>query len=304
MRAPCLVALLAPTLAFAQVAPTPPVGHITWPTVPHTDTDGYVNIAECAAGTIDLTWLTSVTVAGQLPTAYRLYASDQAPAGDCYTANTTVGGTAVNAGLVGAIDSTRTGQMTATFATSVMVAAAGATCDDANGTSVYLCIQEVNGGTTLGVARLGADGNPARLAVSFDRPAAPVDVVARPADGAAVVSWSDGGGAVASDTYVVDAWLGLTPTAAPLVSSPRVTGTSYRLRGLINGQPWSVRVRAFSAAGNANLDPSPLTSVRPKATPPDPIQAAPAGGGCGGPAGPGALLALLGALGLAGRRRA
>lgn len=248
MRALLLaVALAAPALAGAQVADgvlQPVAG------------DEFVNAAQCA-GTdttpVELVWNTHVNTAlFTTGGTYRLFASNTQPASTGTDANfcpeTDVTADDVRAGQVGDDLDATSQAVTASmeFSPLEMVQASGYdACDATTEKTIYLCIHWYD---ASGVRNGWAKGT---VKLSFDAPAAPVDVSVTPGDGALNVRWSAGTGGEADATeYQVVATTTDARDPAGTHEYGRTNDNSFRARGLVNGVPYTVVVYAFSEAGN------------------------------------------------------
>ncbi len=260
-----LVLLAAPALASAQDVPAPASGRIAVANEPHTATDEFINAAECAGGTIRIRWdvENAVTGSGAVPTSFTVYAHNSTTlhnatsTGPC-PANTGEGGdTALRVGSIGTFDPAVTNPQGATgpsneveFATSTIVASAGLACNATGQQAIVICVQGMDGGTDAGTAR-------GSLILWTDAPAKPTGVSVGSGNSALNVSWTKPGGSPSAEYYVVEARPVATTTDATddvlVHSSPSVTGTDYRLTGLVNTVVYSVQVFAFSTADNRSL---------------------------------------------------
>ncbi len=306
MRRAALVALLAlPSLAVAApLVPTPTAGQITYPTVALSSTDGYINLDECLnARTITLKWAISYATGASFAnvTSYQLYAGNSfAPTtGDCQQATSTTG--VVNGPASDLITTNLADPSVNTdFDTSLIATVSGYGSCAGSDAQIDLCIQARNGTTNIGTART-------TLTFSVSAPGAPTGVSASPGDSAANVSWSAPSGSPTAMSYEVDA-TGLGTIDPSTHASPRVTGTGYRLGGLVNGETYSIQVRGFSIASNPGAFSTDVVQVTPQQVN-DFWQTYQAdggrdSGGCGGgPAGPLALALLAGAFALSRRAR-
>ena len=245
MRALLLaVVLTAPALAAAQVADgvlQPVAG------------DEFVNAAQCA-GTdttpVELVWNTHVNTTFTAGGTYRLFASSKQPATSGTDANfcPETDGTDVSAAQVGTDLDATAQSVTASmeFSPREMVQAAGYdACDATSEKTIYLCIHWYD---TSGARNGWAKGT---VKLSFEAPAAPVDVSVTPGDGALNVRWTAGtGGAVDATEYGVVATTTDARDPAGTHEFARTNDTSFRGRGLVNGVTYSVVVYAYSKAGN------------------------------------------------------
>jgi hypothetical protein len=315
MRRVALLALLAFPLAGAAqsppVPPTPVAGQVTFANERLTAIDGFINAAECRAGTITLKWAvlydTGKSAANLVGGSYQLYANNQPDAalntGPCPTQDGDKTLTGMKAGPVsGRLTSDLTDpSQNLVFDTALIASVTGYGGCFTSDVVVQVCAQARDSSVNpIGTAR-------GRLTISTTAPGAPTNVGATPGNNALNVSWTEPTGSPVAESYEIDA----TPlgTADPngVRRSPRLTATSYRLGGLVTGETYSVVVRAYSTADNAGPDSTPLLAS------PETVldfwgAYKDAGGrddgGCGsGLAGPLALAGLAFALALARRRR-
>jgi uncharacterized protein (TIGR03382 family) len=128
-----------------------------------------------------------------------------------------------------------------------------------------------------------------------------------PGDKAANVSWQQSTGAPIAEYYRVEATsIGTTIDPGGFHLGPAVTGTKFRLGGLVNGGTYVVGVRAFSTADNPSEVTTTIVSPEPVADFWDEYKAAggqETGGCSSGIAGPVGLAVLAGTLLLVRRRK-
>jgi len=304
-RAALLVTLALPSLAgAAPIPPTPSPGQITFPTVALSSTDAFINLDECLNNrTIMLKWAIAYTTGNSFAnvTAYQLYAGNSLTpsTGDCVQATSTTGlvqGPAGNLIQTGLLDPSAITD----FDTSEIASVAGFGSCAGSDAQINLCIQAKNGAANIGTART-------TLTFSVATPGMPTSVSASPGDGAANVSWSAPSGSPPAFSYEVDA-TGIGTIDPSTHISPRITGTGYRLGGLVNGETYFIQVRAFSIASNPSSFSTDNIDVTPQQVN-DFFQTYQADGGrdsggcAGGPAGPLALVLLAGALARSRRAR-
>ncbi|HEX9306484.1 MAG TPA: fibronectin type III domain-containing protein [Anaeromyxobacter sp.] len=264
-RALLLVLLAAPALASAQDVPAPADGRIAVANEPHTPTDEFINAAECAGGSIKIRWDVENAVTGSTaaPTSFTVYAHNSTTlhsatsTGPCPANSGEAGDTALKVGSIGTFDPADTNPQGATgpsnevsFDTSTIVSTAGLACNATGQQTIVICVQGKAGGTAVGTAR-GA------LTLWTDAPAKPTGVSAGSGNNALNVSWTKPAGSPSAEYYVVEAIPVATTSAVmdpdPIHSSAAVTGTDYRLTGLVNTVVYSVRVYAFSTADNRSV---------------------------------------------------
>ncbi|HEY6006124.1 MAG TPA: fibronectin type III domain-containing protein [Anaeromyxobacter sp.] len=179
-------------------------------------------------------------------------------------------------------------------------------CATAEGTNVFICAHwyDSAGTTKKGLAVGTFQIQTARP----DAPVAPLEVNA--GDGKLFVSWTAPAGGAAVDHYVAEAYAPGQSPANPApdnvpASTATVTATSAEIRGLANGTPYDVYVRAFSVGGNASdLRLGPVKGTPAAAANFFDVYKDRGGseaGGCG--SGSAGVLALLGAASLLALRR-
>jgi hypothetical protein len=257
MRRAWLLALLAAPAVAAAQTPTPGPGLVTFPAVPQSATDGFINAAECLGGTIALSWrplfdtgksFADMAVGG----SYQLYASNTVTTGACPTTDADKGIDSLKAAPVG---ETITANLNETmfdvaYATSVIAGAAGkGACNATANEDIELCVQAKDpGGNAIGVAR-------GKLILSLTKPSAPSLTSASSGEQALNVRW-DAPNAGSNESYEAQASVDPNFLATSVIrSSGRVTGTEVRITRLENNVTYTVRVFAFSDADNQS-DPS------------------------------------------------
>jgi hypothetical protein len=332
MRRAALLALLAlPIAGVAQTtytAQTPPTYNVPTPTVPGTigflllplsPVDGFINLDECLNHrAITLRWLLLFETvngvafsAANLPGgSFQLYANDQASnttanQGPCAQSFGDKGVANLNAGSVGPTITSglQDPSLGYDFDLTMIASVAGQGACNESGADIMVCVQAKDrSGTNIGEARV-------KLTVATTLPKPPLAVSATPGDGALNVAWAqDATSSPTQDSYVIDAVpVGTIIDPTPDHSSPRITTTTFRLGGLVNGQTYSVTVRSFSTASNES---GPSAAVEATPTPVlDFFNTYKADGGretggcASGSAGVLALAALGGFLAMARRRR-
>jgi MYXO-CTERM domain-containing protein len=245
-------------------APPPAVGQITFPTIPNSPVDGFINVAECQGGSIKLKALFPTN---STPSSYQLYAANDDAVFDPDNPNECQQTVPDNAQyVVGAVDVERTDGISGdlvndvVYLTSTMVSAAGKTCDVRS--DIFLCFEALRGATKVGTARV-------TLSVVVDKPNAPVVQSVTPGNGALNVRWDPVNPGL-NESYAV-----VTRTTDPLDpavvgsaevvrTSPQVAATELRVRDLTNGAVYGVQVVAFSDADNpSDVDPLNATSASP-----------------------------------------
>jgi len=299
-----LLALLAPALAPAQSAPS--AGQVTYGTS-GTD-DGFINLAECTAGDVELFW--NVKVEGNEPVTtgkFRLYATSTAPGSTepRYCAQTDADPVYADqvGGELDSLPNVPTGS--ARFDTDLIRAAATADTFDCADTTqadrtLTVCVHYFDTSVTPEVRKGWAVG---ALTLSLRLPPAPASVTAQGGDGALTIRWVAGTAtgtqaAPASHRIVVTQQGGGSPITVD------ATGVERRVDGLVNGTAYDVEVFGLSAAKNPSA-----TSVATSGTPVlvddfwDYYGGVEQGGCSAGAAGPVALLGLAGLLALLRRRK-
>lgn len=251
-RAWLIVLLAMPAIVAAQTAPTPSAGQITFPTVVHSGTDGFINAAECVGGTIELSWAPEASTT--VITGYQLYATNKTgTTGSCPKTNGDKGDTSLLAGPVGVIitNDLTNPMLDVEFATSLIATQAlgSGACDNTSDVNIGLCIQATNGGADVATAR-------GTLTLSRSAPNAPASASASAGENALRVSWPESQGNPAVEYYIAEALTGpsIDPTQTATVSgSSGPVGTNEaRIGGLTNGVIYEVRVTAYSTADNAS----------------------------------------------------
>lgn len=293
-----LLALLAAPIATA--AQTPSSGQV----LPDDD-DKYIGRAECPDAEMGLSWLATLESDQTYPLANPVYAIYTSNDPDCAsdTGDTTA---AVRTGITGGttlrvqVYPGTTGDPP--LLVSQFISPFGLeTCTGTTDTTVYVCAWLTAEGETTVRAR--AKGF---FTLQLAVPNAPTNVSVRPSENALEVSWTASSGGTTVKDYRACATNTLAP--AEVHCADWVTGTSVRIGGLRNGDPYTVAVVARSLGDNESTAANAPEAVAPVAIDDFWEHYANSGGqeegGCatGGGAG---LLALLGALALraAGRRR-
>jgi hypothetical protein len=257
-------------------APTPGLGQITFPTIARTPIDGLINAEECTATSTSTIRLKAQTDTGSRVVQYQLYAANDKAIKPGTTGTGTTGTTGrqpdcetsfnTTTGLVVApVGDLRSDHINGSFIlnvdylTSTIVGAATLPGADpcAATKDIILCFQARDQSqNNVGVARV-------KLTLVIDRPNAPVLQSVTPGEGALNVKW-DAPSPVVNEYYVVEAG---TPDPGGVVTafSNPVTGRELRVRGLTNGDVYTVQVRAFSDADNPSPDPLPQITASPAA---------------------------------------
>ncbi|HEX9243741.1 MAG TPA: fibronectin type III domain-containing protein, partial [Anaeromyxobacter sp.] len=267
-RALLLVTILAaPGLASGQALPAlPSAGQITFPTVALSATDGFINLDECQNHrSITLRWAISYVSGASASSfipggSYQLYAasgSKVATTGNCDTEPNATNGVIADP----ASDLIKTGlsdpSANLNFDTSTIASVAGFGSCSGGDTQFQLCVMaRDSGGTVVGTART-------TLIASFGAPATPTGVSATAGDGAANVSWSEPDSTPAGLSFEIDAQ-GIGTIDPTLHRSSRVTGTSDRITGLVNGETYQINVIAFSDADNPSTPSTDPAFVSPQ----------------------------------------
>ncbi len=249
----------------AADAAHPGSGAITFANEARTPRDQFINKDECEnSRPISLQWSpafdTSLTTPSLAGGSYTLYASDQADNATVNTGNCPTqdgdrsrrrpargSGPGPPSRAPSAIPSQRLRLRHVDH----RVGARGQGACTATGQVIMLCVQARDSGSTpIGTARV-------RLTVDVSSPSPPDGVTALPGDNAANVSWGESPGTPTAEYYQVDATSIGTIDPGGFHPGPPVTGTKYRLGGLVNGATYVIGVRAFSTADN----PSNVTTT-------------------------------------------